>query len=173
MDSSGISGSDLPSIMVVRCRSCSRLHSGNPDERSLKREQPSLTAISLECDDIAYENIANYVPLVLDANCVITECRSRDLFELGVMVQVSHSFDVKPLITHSNVCADFPLMSHSDVCVDSPFVSMVCPMDTEYTNHVSYVVDGVGNVLAVGIHLLCRLLGCFVSLMCLFLDRFI
>jgi hypothetical protein len=46
-------------------------------------------------------------------------------------------------------------------------------MDTEYTNHVSYVVDGIGNVLAVGIHLLCRLLVHFVLLMYLFPGRFI
>jgi hypothetical protein len=115
MDSSGISRSDLPSITAVRCRCRSRLHSRSLDERSLKKGQPYLIAISLECDDIAYENVADHVPLVLDANRVITECRPHDLFELGVMVQVSQGSDVKLLITHSNVYVDLPLMSHSDV----------------------------------------------------------
>lgn len=62
MDSSSLFGSDLPFVSAMKYQYRSWLRSGTSGEMSLKRDRPSLTAKSLECNYITSRNVADQVP---------------------------------------------------------------------------------------------------------------
>jgi hypothetical protein len=71
---------DVESDLVSSKRRLSRSHSGSPNDPSPKNSKRVCLSITASGD------VVDNVSLPVDADCVLTECRPRDLFELGVTV---------------------------------------------------------------------------------------
>jgi hypothetical protein len=96
---------DVESDLESSKRRLSRSRSGSPNDPSPKSSKCVCLSVNASGDIADSLSLHVNADCVL-ADCVLTECRPRDLFELGVRVQLSQGSDVKPDITMPGVCGD-------------------------------------------------------------------